>query len=181
PETQITAISLVYRALGDEPPIEKEDLRVEVNHVTSSALMECEVDSDRYRRMLKISDQPIDAIAMQELDSNPQTHWRRFWFHLCTKFLFLWFDDVFEGFRSIREMEAEMKPLSDENKTNLRKLKNRHAKSKAIHAIHLQKSLKGVIEKVVSWKDLFGISDEIQEMYKEYIENFPENILEILL
>ncbi|KAF0401388.1 hypothetical protein F8M41_009446 [Gigaspora margarita] len=103
--------------------------------------MECEIDSDRYRRMLKISDQ---------------------------------FDDVFEGFRSIREMEAEIKPLSDDEiKTNLRKLKNRLAKSKAIHAIHLRESLKGVTEKVVSWEDPFGsrvISDRT-----EMVQQLPPN------
>ncbi|CAG8845769.1 32405_t:CDS:2, partial [Racocetra persica] len=84
------------------------------------------------------------------------------------------FDDVFEGFRSIREMEAEMEPLSDDEiKTNLRKLKNRLAKSKAIHTIHLRKSLKGVTEKVVSWKDPLGsrvISDKT-----EMVRQLPRN------
>jgi len=49
PEKQITAFSFVYRALENELQMEKEDLRRMVNRATSSTL-DCEVDSDRYKR-----------------------------------------------------------------------------------------------------------------------------------
>ncbi|CAG8777262.1 4048_t:CDS:2, partial [Gigaspora margarita] len=85
------------------------------------------------------------------------------------------FDDVFEGFRNICEMEAEIKPLSDDKiKTNLRKLKNCLAQGHPCY-IPTEELERSQITYATQ------VSDKIREMCEKYVENFSEDTSEILL
>ncbi|CAG8455724.1 15463_t:CDS:2, partial [Dentiscutata heterogama] len=111
-----------------------------------------------YRWEENASSEPIDAIAMQELDSNPQTHWRRFWFTYARNFLFIW------GIRPLMMYLRDFVAYANGGRDEIF--------YKAIHAIHLREGLKDVTEKDVSWKDTLRsrvISDSTEIITSEIL------------